>query len=109
MYIKKISECNEIRPGERILVPRGDTETVALGHVTVKKGSSTKTGFHDDEEEVYLILRGKAAVMLGEEQQEAGPGTVVYVPRNTSHKMTCISDEDLEYVYFANWPGQGKS
>ena len=42
--------------------------------------------------------------MVGEEKQEVGPGSVAYVPRNHKHSMTCISEEKLEYLYFANWP-----
>ena len=72
--------------------------------MTVEPGGSTQVGFHDDEEEIYVILKGRALLTIGDEQQEVGPGDVAYVPRNNRHQMTCISEENLEYLYFANWP-----
>ncbi len=105
MIIRKIWEENETeRPSEKLLIPREEAETIALGYVSVDKGNSTATGFHDDEEEIYVILKGRAVLMIGEEEQEVGPGSVAYVPRNHKHRMKCISDEKLEYLYFANWP-----
>lgn len=107
MILRKIQEDGELeRPSEKLLVKREETETTALGYVSVDKGNSTKLGFHDDEEEIYVILKGRAILMIGDEEQEVGPGSVAYVPRNHKHRMTCISDEKLEYLYFANWPDE---
>ncbi len=92
------------KPSEEMLIQREETETIALGYVSVDSGECTDTGFHDDEEEIYVILRGRARLEIGDEETEAGPGDTVYVPRNNRHRMTCISDEKLEYLYFANWP-----
>lgn len=89
---------------EKILFDRDKTETIALGRVTVEPGQCTQVGFHDDEEEIYVILKGRALLTVGNEQQTVGPGDTAYVPRNTSHQMACVSEEPLEYLYFANWP-----
>jgi mannose-6-phosphate isomerase-like protein (cupin superfamily) len=75
-----------------------------MGYVSIEKGKSTKIESHDDEEEIYVILKGRAILMIGEEKQEVEAGITAYVPRNNKHNMTCISDENLEYLYFANWP-----
>jgi len=103
MILRKIWE-NDEKPREKLLIEREETETIALGYVSISDRQSTQTGFHDDEEEIYVILKGRAVVLVGDEEKEAGEGDVVYVPRNTKHKMTCISEEKLEYLYFANWP-----
>ena len=105
MVVGKIWEEDEKeRPAEKLLVNREETETIALGYVSVDHGKSTSQGFHDDEEEIYVILKGRAILTVGDEECEAGPGTVAYVPRNHKHQMRCISEEKLEYLYFANWP-----
>lgn len=105
MLVRQIWEENEkVRPAEKLLVDRPETETIALGYVSKGKGEYTSLGFHDDEEEIYVILKGRAILMIGDEKQEVGPGNVAYVPRNTKHQMQCISEEPLEYLYFANWP-----
>jgi len=109
MLVRKIWEDDEIeRPKQKLLINEEEAETIALGYVSVDNGNETTTGFHDDEEEIYVILKGKAILMMGDEEEEVGPGSVAYVPINTKHKMTCISEEKLEYLYFANWPGRAK-
>lgn len=103
MLVRKIWEENE-KVVRKMLVEREEAETIAMGYVSVKKGESTKIDIHDDEEEIYLILKGRALLMIGDEKQEIEAGSVAYVPRNKKHNMTCLSDENLEYLYFANWP-----
>ena len=105
MLIRKIWENKEGEtPSAKLLIGRNETETTALGYVSVESGCSTQISVHDDEEEIYVILNGFAILQVGHEKQEVGPGSVAYVPRNMKHKMTCISKEKLEYLYFANWP-----
>ncbi len=107
MIVEKIWEENENeneKNHEKLLIGKDRTETIALGYVSVDHGESTHPGFHHDEEEIYVILKGKATLTIGEEECEVGPGSVAYVPRNQPHNMTCVSEEKLEYLYFANWP-----
>ena len=105
MLVRRIWEEGEAAGAKnKLLVKREETETIALGYVQVESGNSTKIDVHDDEEEIYVILKGKAMLMIGDERKEVGPGMVAYVPRNKKHNMTCISEENLEYLYFANWP-----
>ena len=107
MLIRRIWEGFESeRPAEKLLIDRDETETMAVGYVSVNSGESTRTGLHDDEEEAYVILKGRAVLTIGDEEREVGPGDVAYVPRNNKHRMRCVSEEKLEYLYFANWPGR---
>lgn len=93
---------------ERILLDLPETETIAIGYVALKPGEETDIGLHDDEEEAYVVLSGRARLMLGDAFCELEKGAVVYVPRNTPHRMTCISEVPLEYLYFANFPDKNK-
>jgi mannose-6-phosphate isomerase-like protein (cupin superfamily) len=105
MKIVKIweNESTDV-PREKMLIARDETERIELGYVSRLNGESTPLGFHDDEEEIYVILKGRAILKLGDEEKEVSAGDTVYVPRCTEHRMRCISDEKLEYLYFANWP-----
>ena len=94
---------------ERMLLDLPESETIAIGYVALQPGESTDIGLHDDEEEAYVVLSGKARLMLGDRFDELEKGAVVYVPRNTPHRMTCISDAPLEYLYFANYPDLKKT
>lgn len=105
MYAIKFEEAEiDQKTGNRMIVPREITETLAAGLVTRQKGGKTRLDSHPDEEEIYLVLKGKGRVRVGDEIREVGPGTAVYVPRNSLHQMECISEEPLEYIYIANWP-----
>ncbi len=109
MLIRKIWEEGQgALPRERLLVDEHEAETVALGYVSIQPGESTQEGFHEDEEEIYVVLEGRARLRLGEETAQVEKGHVVYVPRRTVHQMTCISAEPLQYLYFANWPGRAQ-
>ena len=89
MIIRKIWD-KEIEPfqRERLLLNLNETETIALGYVALQPGESTQIGLHDNEEEGYVVLSGRARLMLGDELCELEKGNVVYVPRNTPHRMT---------------------
>lgn len=105
MLVRKIWEENEKElPREKLLVTQEEAETIALGYVSISEGKSTQVGCHDDEEEIYVVLNGKAILKIGEEETIVEKGSVAYVPRNKHHSMKCISNEKLEYLYFANWP-----
>ncbi len=40
---------------------------------------------HTREDEIWFVLEGEIAFTLGEEIIVGGPGTFVYIPRNTPH------------------------
>ena len=101
---RKIEESQrEEKTGNLLLVPRKMSEAIELGLVRLKKGEKNRLAVHPDEEEGYLILKGKGLLLLGEAKQPVAAGMVAYIPRNTQHQIECTSDEPLEYVYFASW------
>jgi mannose-6-phosphate isomerase-like protein (cupin superfamily) len=42
---------------------------------------------HDDVDEIFYVLEGNYAITCGERVFDADPGTLVFVPRGTSHKF----------------------
>lgn len=57
------------------------------------------------EDEVYLVVRGRATIRVAEEERAVGPGSVVYVAAGVDHRFHSI-EEDLEVlVLFA--PAEG--
>jgi hypothetical protein len=57
---------------------------------------------HTREDEVWFVLEGEIAFTLGEETIIAGPGTFVYIPRDTPHTFRVQSGT-------ARWFGFGLS
>jgi mannose-6-phosphate isomerase-like protein (cupin superfamily) len=51
------------------------------------------------EDEVYLVLRGHARLVIGEEVEDVGPGSVAFVAAGVDHRFVDIR-EDLDVVVF---------
>jgi quercetin dioxygenase-like cupin family protein len=105
-FVKKLKDCPGYAEGNAIFLPAENAETIMANFVRIKEGEDTPSGsIHDDEEEIYIVLKGKARIKLNEEDHIMEAGDIVFIPRNTFHEAVCISkDEDLEYICVANWP-----
>lgn len=55
---------------------------------------------HSREEEVWYVLEGEITFHIGDESVSGGPGTFVYIPRNTPHTFEIKSET-------ARWFGIG--
>jgi mannose-6-phosphate isomerase-like protein (cupin superfamily) len=51
------------------------------------------------EDEIYYVLSGKAALKVGEEEKQVGPGSILYV-RATEHHSFFNITEDLTLLAF---------
>ena len=51
--------------------------------------------YHDTQDELYFVHRGRALVEVGEESREVGPGGLVHVESTTPRKVSNVGDEDL--------------
>ncbi len=56
---------------------------------------------HQEAENVYFILRGRAVVDLDGQRHIAGPNTVVFIPPGVRHAVYNTGDEDLLFVVVA--------
>lgn len=77
-----------------------DSTKVQINHGTLKAGKALSGGVHDcPYDEIYYILRGRAKLILGEEEYEVGPDTAIYISCNTFHKLdNTEGDTDLEII-----------
>jgi mannose-6-phosphate isomerase-like protein (cupin superfamily) len=51
--------------------------------------------YHDEQDELYFVHRGRASFEVDGEEFELGPGGVVYVESTTPRKVNNRGDEDL--------------
>ncbi len=51
--------------------------------------------YHDEQDELYFVHRGRALFHVDGEEFELGPGGVVHVESTTPRKVTNPSDEEL--------------
>lgn len=66
-------------------------------------GSTDMQAPHDDDE-VYLVLSGKARMRLNNEDRAVGPGSLLYISASTEHSFFEIEEDMTLLVMFANTP-----
>jgi mannose-6-phosphate isomerase-like protein (cupin superfamily) len=87
-----------------LLLEREKTERIESELVEMRSGSKTPRHKHEDEEQLYIILEGKALLEINDDRKMVEPGMIVYIPRNHYHRITCAGEENLKYIYVACWP-----
>ncbi|MEU3751872.1 cupin domain-containing protein [Streptomyces olivoreticuli] len=53
------------------------------------------------QDEVYMVMSGRAAITVGEETTEVARGSVVYVPAGVPHRFHHISEDLRVLVVFS--------
>jgi quercetin dioxygenase-like cupin family protein len=71
----------------------------ALGYVTLDPEGGQVPWHNHPEEEVYVLLEGRAEMCLGEERREMSAGQAVYVPSGVFHQLTNVGDTPARMLY----------
>ncbi len=74
---------------------------LSCGIYTLPAGAKDMQGPHD-EDEVYLVIRGKARVRVAGEERRVGPGSLLYVRATSEHSFFEIEEEITMLVFFAS-------
>ncbi|MEM1113128.1 MAG: cupin domain-containing protein [Pseudomonadota bacterium] len=73
------------------------------GIYSLPAGSTDMQAPHD-EDEVYLVLKGKARMRVGADDKEVGPGNLLYISPATEHSFFEIEEDMTLLVFFAASP-----
>ena len=73
-------------------------ENLSVTWVEGQPGSEQPVHSHPTNEQVYVIVRGRGAMTVGNETKEVGPGTAILVPPNTGHSIRNAGEETLIFV-----------
>jgi len=57
-----------------------------------KPGEGPSDHVHFDQEEIFFILEGTYEVTVGDQTTTAGPGTIIFIPRNVIHRFKNVGD-----------------
>lgn len=74
------------------------SENLVVTWVECSPGSAQGSHAHLDSEQAYVIVRGQGQMVVDNEEQLVGPGTIVFVPKNTHHLIRNIGEEPLLYI-----------
>jgi mannose-6-phosphate isomerase-like protein (cupin superfamily) len=68
-------------------VTGGATSVIVAWH---KPGEGPPDHVHFKQEEILFIIEGHYEVTVGDETAKAGPGSIVFIPRNVVHRFTNV-------------------
>lgn len=72
--------------------------SLSAGIYTLEVGATDTQTTHD-EDEVYFVLKGRGRITVSGQPQEIGQGSIFYVPADTEHEFSDIT-EDLSLLVF---------
>lgn len=71
------------------------------------KGKSFKPHYHEDMEEIFIIVSGKAKIIIGNKEDILEKGDAVIIPIRTIHKMKSLGSGDVNYLVIGISQGIG--
>ena len=85
------------------------TDLFASGQMFVglncfEPGQSQKTHVHAGSDKFYLVVSGKARMVVGSDTREVGPGTVVWAPADVPHGVLQVMERTVMLVAMAPPP-----
>lgn len=69
-----------------------------FGVVTIYPDNRIPLHVHPNCEELLYVVSGRCEHRLRDESVELSPGSLIRIPRGTSHHATCVGDEPLVAV-----------
>jgi mannose-6-phosphate isomerase-like protein (cupin superfamily) len=66
--------------------------------LVIPPGIEARPHYHDEQDELYFIHRGRARFLLPGESRELGPGGVAHIEARTHRQIVSVGDEDLVMV-----------
>ena len=83
-------------------------KNLAITWVEGAPGSMQAVHGHPDNEQIYVIVRGRGVMQVADELHEVGEGTLVYIPPGAAHAIKNTSDEPLVFVSATSPPFDAK-
>jgi mannose-6-phosphate isomerase-like protein (cupin superfamily) len=74
---------------------------LSCGIYSLPAGASDLQAPHD-EDEVYYVVEGCGRVKIGDQEQQVGPGSILYVQASSEHSFFEIEEDVTMLVFFAS-------
>lgn len=95
---------------KKVLVQKAD---LLEGHLqminwcTLRVGRAFHPHYHEDMEEIFILLKGKARIRVGEEEADLEKEDAVIIPPPLVHEMKNTGEEEVEYMAIGISQGKG--
>jgi mannose-6-phosphate isomerase-like protein (cupin superfamily) len=73
----------------------------------MESGKSFRAHYHEDMEEIFIILKGRAKMLVTGEEASLGEGEAAVISPGDVHEMENVGAEDLEYLAVGISQGKG--
>jgi mannose-6-phosphate isomerase-like protein (cupin superfamily) len=74
---------------------------LSCGIYSLPAGATDLQAPHD-EDEVYYVVEGCGRVKIGDQEQQVGPGSILYVQASSEHSFFEIEEDVTMLVFFAS-------
>lgn len=81
------------------LLPKDEIGDLNLGYVTMKGPTSLDVGRHDRWHQVYVVIKGKGRILIGDKEYPVESPCLVRIPFNTDHAMKADAGEEMLLIY----------
>jgi len=91
----------------RRIAPAAGLTELGASHVTLNPGAwSSQRHWHDDEDEMVIMLTGRAVLVEDDGERELGPGDVAAWPKGVTngHHLINRSDEPSTFIAISAGP-----
>ncbi|MBI4553311.1 MAG: cupin domain-containing protein [Candidatus Latescibacteria bacterium] len=75
------------------------SQQFAMGLEVVDVGSEIPRHIHPDAEEILFIYDGQGRIQVGDETQDVGPETTVFIPKDTWHSLVNTGTISLKLTW----------
>jgi oxalate decarboxylase/phosphoglucose isomerase-like protein (cupin superfamily) len=72
---------------------------IAFGQSSYPQGATHENHYHPNAEEVVMVVSGRGVQIVGDDSLEVGAGDICFIPRNTPHRITGGSEDDLVILW----------
>ncbi len=99
-----IDGLKEFATDKRIRKKLAGSQKIVAEMVCYTPGQVTPNHVHPKQDEIFYIVEGHGAMIVGDEEIPVGPTSVIFVPARTSHGVKAAEDSNL-VLMFVKAPG----
>jgi mannose-6-phosphate isomerase-like protein (cupin superfamily) len=113
VYTRRLSESPRHPRGGQIsyllfTAPDAGAENLSITWVEGEPESEQGRHAHHKSEQVYVIVQGRGLMHVAGEEEEVGPGTLVFVPKGALHSIRNLGSEKLVFITATSPPFSAK-
>jgi len=82
--------------GAWIKISEGDNYKTKI--ILVEENQKFSLQYHNNRDELWLIISGSGIVTIDEENYDAIVGKHFFIPRGTKHRVECKGSSDLRFI-----------